>query len=173
MPLRRLHDALVRLSRIERRLEPFFRVAADAALREPQAAILQFLINIQRRNEGLALAEERIAPDEEVHTRAIIDLMHEQMRSRFEPGGFERGGNTKTHGLVRAEVTVVDGLPEHLRKGVFAQPRTFRAWVRYAGPGPDVPKDIDDVGFGSMSIKLMGVEGPKLMTEEKATQDFL
>lgn len=173
MPLRRLHDALVRLSRIERRLEPFFRVAVDAALREPQAAILQFLINIQRRNEGLALAEERIAPDEEVHTRAIIDLMHEQMRSRFEPGGFERGGNTKTHGLVRAEVTVVEGLPANLRKGVFAQPRTFQAWVRYAGPGPDVPKDIDDVGFGSMSIKLMGVEGPKLMTEEKATQDFL
>jgi hypothetical protein len=153
MPLRRLHDALVSLSRVERRLEPFFRVPVDAVFREPAAAVLQFLINIQRRREGLALAEERLMPDEEAHTQAIIDLMHEQMRGRFKPGAFERGGNTKTHGLVRAEVTVVEGLPENLRKGVFATPRTFRAWVRYAGPGPDVPKDIDDVGFGSMSIK--------------------
>lgn len=173
MPLRRLHDALVSLSRVERRLEPFFRVPVDAVFREPAAAVLQFLINIQRRNEGLALAEERLTPDEAAHTQAIIDLMHEQMRGRFKPGEFERGGNTKTHGLVRAEVTVLEGLPDNLRKGVFAKPRTFRAWVRYAGPGPDVPKDIDDVGFGSMSIKLMGVEGPKLMAEEKATQDFL
>jgi len=36
-----------------------------------------------------------------------------------------------------------------------------------------VPKDIEDVGFASMAIKLMGVEGPKLMDEEKATQDFI
>jgi len=173
MPLRRLHDALVALSHVERRLEPFFREAVDAVTREPIAAVLQFLINIQRRDEGLALAEERPIPDEEAHLQAIIDRMHDQMAGRFKPGGFERGGNTKTHGIVRGEVTVLDGLPENLRRGVFAQPRTFKAWVRFAGPGPDVPKDIEDVGFGSMSIKLMGVEGPKLMEEEKATQDLI
>jgi len=74
---------------------------------------------------------------------------------------------------VRATVEVLEGLPDHLRKGVFKEPRTFKAWVRYSGPGPDVPKDIDDVGFVSMTVKLMGVEGPKLMEEEKFTQDFL
>lgn len=173
MPLRRLHDALVALSHVERRLEPFFRDAVNAVTREPLAAVIQFLINIQRRNEGLALAEERPIPDEEAHLQAIIDLMHAQMEGRFKPGGFERGGNTKTHGIVRAEFRVLDGLPENLRRGVFAQPRAFKAWVRFSGPGPDVPKDIEDVGFGSMAIKLMGVEGPKLMDEEKATQDFI
>lgn len=173
MPLHRLHDALVAMNRVERRLEPFFREAADAVFREPLAAALQFLINIQRRDEGLKLAEERPIPDEEAHLQAIIDLMHDQMAGRFKPGGFERGGNTKTHGIVRGEVTVLDGLPENLRHGVFARPRTFKAWVRYSGPGPDVPKDIEDVGFGSMAIKLMGVEGPKLMEEEKATQDLI
>lgn len=173
MPLQRLHDALVAISRIERRLEPPVRDTLDAMFRPAEAAVIQFLINIQRRNEGLALAEERIQPGEEEATQAIIDLMREQMRGRFQPGGYERGGNTKTHGLVRGEVTVLDGLPEHVRKGVFATPRTFKAWVRYAGPGPDVPKDIDDVGFGSMSIKLMGVDGPKLMDEEKRTQDLI
>ena len=173
MPLRRLHDFLVSLSHVERRLEPFFREAVDSVLREPQAAVIQFLINVQRRDEGLKLAEERPIPDEELHLQEIIDRMHDQMAGRFKPGGFERGGNTKTHGIVRAEFTVLDGLPENLRKGIFAKPRTFKAWVRYSGPGPDVPKDIEDVGFGSMAIKLMGVEGPKLMDEEKATQDFI
>ncbi|MGZ3365542.1 MAG: catalase family protein [Caulobacteraceae bacterium] len=173
MPLRRLHDALVALSRVERRLEPFLREPVDAVVREPMAAAIQFLINVQRKDEGLALAEERKLPGEDEATQAIIDRMHDQMAGRFKPGGFERGGNTKTHGIVRAEVQVLDGLPDNLRKGVFKEPRTFKAWVRYSGPGPDVPKDIDDVGFVSMTVKLMGVEGPKLMEEEKFTQDLL
>ncbi len=53
-----------------------------------------------------------------------------------------------------------------LRRGIFAEPRTYRAWVRFSGPGPYVTPDIDDVGFMSISIKLMGVPGPKLMDDE-------
>ena len=173
MPLQRLHDFLVAVSHIERRLEPPVRDVLDAVLRPPQAAVAQFLMNIRRKNEHLKLAEEKLQPNEEEDTQAIIDLMREQMRGRFKPGGFERGGNTKTHGLVRGEVTILDDLPDHVRHGVFAKPRTFRAWVRYSGPGPDVPKDIDDVGFVSMAIKLMGVDGPKLMDEEQHTQDLI
>jgi len=60
-----------------------------------------------------------------------------------------------------------------MRHGIFAEPRTYRAWVRFAGPGPYVTPDIDDVGFLSMSIKLMGVPGPKLLDDEEHTQDLL
>ena len=91
----------------------------------------------------------------------------------WNPGYFERGGNTKTHGIVRAEFTVRDDLPENMRRGIFAEPRSYRAWVRFSGPGPYVTPDIDDVGFMSMSIKLMGVPGPKLLDDEKFTQDLL
>ncbi len=56
---------------------------------------------------------------------------------------------------------------------MFAEPRTFKAYVRFAGPGPDLPDDIRDVGFGSMSVKLMGVPGPKLMPDERHTQDLI
>ncbi|MBV9891291.1 MAG: hypothetical protein JO090_10460, partial [Rhizobacter sp.] len=56
--------------------------------------------------------------------------------------------------------------------GIFAEPKTYRAWVRFSGPGPYVTPDIDDVGFMSISIKLLGVPGPKLMDEEKLTQDM-
>jgi hypothetical protein len=44
--------------------------------------------------------------------------------------------------------------------------------VRFSGPGPYITPDIEDVGFMSISIKLMGVPGPKLMDEEKHTQDM-
>ena len=95
------------------------------------------------------------------------------MRRTYRPGGFERGGNTKTHGIVRAEVIIRDDLPAHMRHGIFREPRTFPAYVRFSGPGPNLPADIDDVGFVSMTIKLMGVPGPKLMDDEKYTQDLL
>lgn len=173
MVMKALHDALVAVNRIERRIEPFIRPPLDALLRDPQAALIQFLINLGRRHEGLALAQERPIPDEEAHIQAIIDTMRAQMSGRFAPGRYERGGNTKTHGVLRGEVTIRDDLPAHLRHGVFAAPRSFPAWVRFSGPGPDAPADIDDVGFVSMTIKLMDVPGPKLLDDEKHTQDLL
>jgi hypothetical protein len=99
--------------------------------------------------------------------------MGEDMRRRWRPGEYERGGNTKTHGLVKAEVTIRADIPADLRQGIFREPRRYPAWIRFSGPGPDTPPDIDDVGFQSMSIKLMGVPGPKLLEDEKHTQDLL
>jgi len=94
------------------------------------------------------------------------------MRDHYRPGTFERAGNTKTHGVVRGEFVVRDDVPARVRHGVFAQPSTFRAWVRFAGPGRASPPDIDDVGVLSIGIKLMGVPGPKLLDDERFTQDF-
>lgn len=167
-----ISGALVALTHFERRFDPFFRPAFDAVLREPLTALVTWLINLGRHDEGLGLAEERMQPDEEAHLQDIIDTFTAQMRGLWEPGYFERGGNTKTHGVVRAEFTVRDDLPEHMRRGIFAAPRTYPAWVRFSGPGPYVTPDIDDVGFMSMSIKLMGVPGPKLLDHERATQDL-
>jgi hypothetical protein len=158
---------------LERRLEPWFRPQWNWLFREPSATVIQFFINLGRKDEGLQLAEERIDEDEEKSLDVIIDLMMDQMRGHFKPGGYERGGNTKTHGIVRATVVIRDDLPERYRKGVFTTPRAYPAYVRFSGPGPDVPADIDDVGFLSMAVKLMDVPGEKLMDEERYTQDFI
>ncbi len=171
--LKGIHNILTELLYYERRLEPLFRRRWNQLFREPSAAVIQYLINRKRRDEGLQLAEEKREPDEEESLDRIIDLMADQMRGHFKPGSYERGGNTKTHGIVRATVTIRDDLPEHLRKGVFATPRTFPAYVRFSGPGPDVPADIRDVGFASMAVKLMDVPGEKMMAEEHFTQDFI
>ena len=167
-----LSDLSGALLRLQRRFDPFVRPAFDAVLRDPLARLTTALINWQRTDEGFKLAEERPIPDEEAHLESIISSFSAQLRKLWKPGGFERGGNTKTHGIVRAEFIVHDGLPANLRHGIYAQPRSYRAWVRFSGPGPYITPDIEDVGFMSISIKLMGVPGPKLMDEEKFTQDM-
>ena len=167
-----LSDASTSLVHLERRFDPFFRPAFDAILRDPLTSLATSLINSRRTNEGLEIAEEKALQDEEEWVDSIIKSFTDQMTLLWKPGRFERGGNTKTHGIVRAEFIVHDDLPPELRRGIFAQPRTYPAWVRFSGPGPYITPDIDDVGFMSIGIKLMRVAGPKLMEEEKLTQDM-
>jgi hypothetical protein len=167
-----LSDTFTFLLHVERRFDPLIRPAFDAVLRDPVANLTTALINLQRPNEGLKIAEEKSLPEEESYLNSIISTFEKQMRGLWKPGGFERGGNTKTQGIVRGEFIVHDNLPEKLRHGIYAQPHTYRAWVRFSGPGPYITPDIDDVGFMSISIKLMGVPGPKLMDEEKFTLDM-
>lgn len=186
--LKIIHLFLLQILYFERRLEPWFRPQLNWLFREPGTRFVQWLVSLRRtRQEGLKIAEETFDPDEEESLNKIIDLMADQMRGRFKPGGYERGGNTKTHGVMKATFTVHDDIPEKCKVGIFAQPKTYKAYVRYAGPGPNVPADIQDVGFLSMAVKVMGVPGKKLMEDknlqkkyglfadsiEKNTQDFI
>ena len=167
-----LANLSTKLVQIERRFDPLFRPAFDAVLRDPLTTLTTKLINLGRKNEGLRIAEEKLLPDEEAYLDSIITSFRQQMQDLWKPGAFERGGNTKTHGIVRGEFIVHDNLAPELRHGIYAEPRTYKAWVRFSGPGPYITPDIDDVGFMSISVKLMGVPGPKLMEEEKFTQDM-
>jgi hypothetical protein len=172
--LRLVHDAAELAFRAERRVDPLFRDHVDRALRDPLFDLAQALVNQRRsRDASLALAEERPLPGEQRHTEAIIELMTAFLKRTYAPGQAQRAGNTKTYGVVRGEFRVLDDLPPRLRRGVFARPQTFRAWVRFAGPGPLAPADLDDNGVLSFAIKLMGVPGPKLIDDERFTQDFL
>jgi len=174
MLLRLLHRVVYFLLHVERRFEqPILRPAFNYLFRQPLAWLLTALINLNRSREKVALAEETMQPGENEDVQTMIDEMRRHLVIDFPPGGFERAGNTKTHGLVRGELTIHDNLPEGFRHGLFAAPNAYQCWVRFSGPGPHVEPDIDDVGFVSISIKVMGVEGEKLWDDEKHTQDFL
>ncbi len=173
-PERVLHAGFRRVLWVMRRTDRLgFRQLFNPLLREPIAGLVQWIMNLRRRDEGFQLAEERTLPKEQASLDSIVESFASYMRQNYRAGEYQRGGNTKTHGILRAEFIVRDDVPEHMRHGVFAAPRTYQAWVRFSGPGPDMPADIDDVGFVSCSIKLMGVEGPKLMEDEHETQDFI
>src|ERR1039458_3442249 len=127
-----LNGSTIALMHLERRFDPFFRPAFDAVLRDPIARLVTAWINSRRPNDGLKIAEERLLPDEESFLDSIIAGFEEQMRLLWTPGKFERGGNTKTHGIVRGEFIVHDNLPARLRHGIYSEPRTFSAWVRFS-----------------------------------------
>jgi hypothetical protein len=173
MLLRLLHRIVEILLHLERRLEqPYLRPAFNHVFRDPLARVLTALINLQRSREDVALAEETPQPGEDRDVQTMIDEMRRHLVRDFPAGGFERAGNTKTHGLVRGELTVHDNLPGNFRHGLLAVPKTYQCWIRFSGPGPHVEPDIDDVGFVSLSVKAMGVDGEKLWDDEKHTQDF-
>jgi hypothetical protein len=173
--LRGLNDAAQLAFRAERRIDPLFRDRVDAIARDRLFDLAQELVNLRRpRDATLGLAEERSLPGEERHTAAIIALMTAFLECTYPPPArAERAGNTKTYGVVRGTFRVLDELPLQLRHGVFARSQSFKAWVRFGGPGPLAPPDLDDNGVLSFAIKLMGVRGPKLFHDERFTQDFL
>jgi hypothetical protein len=167
-----LHDGLVRLVSLERRIDPFFRPTVDALLREPLGALAQAVLRLVHETAPDLPVHEQVLPGEEACVRLIIASMSDYSRTLYRPGTYERAGNTKTHGIVRGRFIVEPDLPAAFRHGVFTTPTEFPAWVRFAGPGPAPPPDIDDVGVLSFGIKLMGVPGTKLMDDERFTQDF-
>jgi hypothetical protein len=171
--LRPFSDLVVWLWRLERRVEFLYRPTFDRWLRPPLFAGAQALQNARRPDEHLKLAEERPLDGEEGYIQEVIDELAKFTRENWLPGAAQRFGNTKTLGVLRGEFAVLPGLPEQLRHGLFAEPRTYRAWVRFSGPGPYAPPDIDDYGQCSVGIKVMGVPGPKLMEDEQATQDLI
>jgi hypothetical protein len=171
--LRPVSDLFVWLWRLERRFEFLYRPEFDRWLRPPLFAFLQALQNALRPNEHLGLAEEKLLPNEERFIRATIEELALFTRENWLPGSAQRFGNTKTFGVVRGEFSVLPDLPPHLRHGLFANERTYPAWVRFSGPGPYAPPDLEDLGQCSVGIKVMEVAGPKLLDEERATQDLI
>jgi hypothetical protein len=171
--LRPLSDLFLWLWRLERRTEFLYRPQFDRRCRPGLFSWAQAWQNSRRPDQHLPLVQETPLPDEERLTREIIDELAKFTRENWLPGGAQRFGNTKTFGVLRGEFSVLPGLPVNLRRGLFAEPRTYPAWVRFSGPGPYAPPDIEDFGQCSVGIKVMGVAGPKLLDDEHFTQDLI
>jgi hypothetical protein len=170
---RPLTDLVLWLWRLERRVEFLYRPQFDRWFRPGLFSTAQWLQNRKRTDEGLAIAEERELEDEEELTQQIIDEIKAFTRENWLPGSAQRFGNTKTFGVLRGRLEVLQGVPEHLRRGLFAEPGSYPAWVRFSGPGPYAPPDLEDFGQCSVGIKVMGVPGDKLLDDEQATQDLI
>ena len=172
MLARLFHDLILALATGLRYLDRYYRDSFDRIARPPIVTAVQALINLRRPRESLAIAEERILPGEPEAMRAIIEAQSAFTRKTYANAIAERVGNTKTYGVVRGTFEILPDLPERVRRGVFAEPREYPVWVRFGGPGPLSPPDMRDNGLLSVGIKLMGVEGPKLIDDEQHTQDF-
>jgi hypothetical protein len=88
---------------------------------------------------------------------------------------YKRDAHAQPHGCVTGVLEVFDGLDAIHRQGVFAKPgRRYKAWIRFSN-GTQADDTAPDAR--GMAIKLMGVQGRKLLDRrddpERKTQDFV
>ena len=118
--------------------------------------------------------KEVIAPGEnELFEKLAADLggmQHGLGKSR----GLKRALHAKPNFLARASFEVKGDLPQTHRVGLFSEPKTYEAVVRFSNGGPaalnDKKPDVRGIG-----VKVLGVGGKKLIPgmEAAPTQDFL
>ena len=111
--------------------------------------------------------------DEEKNVSHIIQVMRRKLEKDYAVGSTQRDAHPKHTALLQPTFTIEDKLPDALRVGVFAQPRSFEAWVRFSNasgtPQSDAIKDLR-----GCAIKLRDVPGPRIAeSDEPTTQDFL
>ena len=84
-----------------------------------------------------------------------------------------RAVHAKSHALVKAEMTVREGLPEPLRQGLAARPGTYGVILRFSTNPGDVLSDHISSPRGC-AVKIIGLDGEKLPHHAgEVTQDFL
>ena len=120
------------------------------------------------------LGKEYPPPDEQRHIDALIRQLREKMERDYAGRRTLRDAHPKMHGCVRGEFSIEPDLPEDLRVGIFAQRRTFPAWIRFSNQSGTVSPDSKGDIRGA-AIKLMNVAGPKLQSDrpDDTTHDFI
>jgi len=120
------------------------------------------------------LAKEQPPVDETIYIEELAERLKAKIIKDNPTGIMRRDAHPKMHGVVKAEFIVEPDLPEHLSVGLFKEPKTYQAWIRFSNQSgtisPDIERDIR-----GMAIKLMGVPGEKLQAGEEGeqTQDFI
>lgn len=98
-------------------------------------------------------------------TRRITAITLTETANKIVP----RFNQAKTIACVKAEFHVHDDIPEELKHGIFAQPTTYPAMLRFANA---TERDDSKKDIRGLSIRLANVEGPVLWGKP-GFQDFL
>jgi hypothetical protein len=147
-------------------------VASKAWLAVPLCALL---VACGQRDQDVA---EKVDPGEIYVVPSIVASARklvDDVRAEHGPP-YRRDAHAKAHGCLTATFTVREDLPDELRSGVFIPGHEYKAWIRFSNGNAEPQADgIKDAR--GMAIKLMGVEGEKLldspMEANAKTQDFL
>ena len=117
------------------------------------------------------VVDEPPTQDETKLTAEFIEFLKRTSASRppGKNGEVLRFNQGRATGCVEAEVTVPADLPERLRVGFFAVPRTYKAIVRFANATSTTDRDRDSRG---MTIGVLDVPGTNL-TSGQTRQDFV
>jgi len=119
-------------------------------------------------------AYEVLEPDEKDIEAGLIAALREISETTFKHSGHAmRSVHAKSHGLLRGELEVREGLPETLAQGLFARPGVYPLVMRLSTTPGDMLDDKVSTPRG-MAIKIVGVSGARLPgSEADVTQDFV
>jgi hypothetical protein len=119
-------------------------------------------------------AMETPAPDEAETQKGLVEALHSILETTSSDYGHAvRSVHAKSHGLIRATLTVKPDLPEPYAQGLFATPGEHEAILRISTNPGDILDDSISVPRG-LALKVLGVEGERLPGAEGATtQDFV
>ncbi|MCA9522594.1 MAG: catalase family protein [Myxococcales bacterium] len=122
------------------------------------------------------LAEEYPPAGESESVSKVIAIAETFLKTKYGAGTtMRRDAHPKSHGCLRASFTVDNrNLPTSMRVGLFAENKSYDAWMRMSNGSFNMQADKTGDVRG-MAIKLLGVDGEKLLESEKneSTQDFL
>ena len=117
---------------------------------------------------SLAIGEEQIPPGEDDLIKHLVAL---QVGIMTKKDPTRRGQHSKHHGCVDAEFVVHGDIPDAYRSGLFKEPGTYKAKVRWSNGGDDDDRNVDVHG---MAVKVLGVKGtPALEGSDRDDQDFI
>lgn len=125
--------------------------------------------------KGTELGKEYPNPNEEDIAKRTLELTLNSIKENAKSGGkVLRDAHPKHHGCVSGSFTIDNNVPGTMKYGIFTKPKTYPIWIRFSNGGTP-PKDDKEGDIRGMAIKLMGVDGEKLLEDEKneKTQDFL
>ena len=102
-------DTNMFLVQMERRVDHWLRPTFDAILRDPIARLVTGLINMQRRDEGLKIAEEKLIEEMPLKKDALLDAV--------SPGG-PRGMIPASFGASLGVFSIHPVIPIRVRDGI-------------------------------------------------------
>ena len=121
---------------------------------------------------SLAIGEEQTPTGEDDLINQLVALQIGIMKAKTDPTRpTRRGQHPKHHGCTDAEFLVRADIPDAYRIGIFKEPGTYKAKVRWSNGGDDDDRNADVHG---MAVKVLGVKGtPALEGNDREEQDFI
>lgn len=118
----------------------------------------------------LGLGQERLEANEEAIIDQIVKLNLSTVDRNTKP--IKRGQHPKHHGLVEAQFIVSDDLSDDFRHGLFANPGSYKALIRFSNGMQDDDRKADVHG---MAIKVLSVPGKRALETGNGdtAQDFI
>jgi hypothetical protein len=118
---------------------------------------------------------ERLYPNETSIAESLSVVIEESIRKQYAAGNARRDAHPKAHGCVKAEIHVLDTIPEALAKGIFIPGKNYQAWIRFSNGSSDPTRSDIKRDARGMAIKVLDVPGTKLLEDEEnaSTQDFI